>query len=153
MHIKFPLFLSGLVVPGFRRGSQLGFPTANLQILYMSDIVPEIRQAEKSYCKLNLDFSGVFYGWANRLNEEPQMMVMSIGNNPQFHNQEKSYEVHILKEYPDDFYGEILHVQIQGKLRDMKIFSNLDQLIIAIHDDIQHAKRLLLSSLTKKIKI
>ncbi|QKF93484.1 riboflavin kinase [Fadolivirus algeromassiliense] len=120
--MEFPIRTSGVVIHGFGRGSkQLGFPTANLDIHID-----------------NCD-NGVFYGYANLPNEPKQKMVMSIGNNPHFENINKTYEVHILKNYDNDFYGEILTIEILGKIRDMKKFNSLDELIKAIEEDIEYA--------------
>ena len=37
-------------------------------------------------------------------------MVMSVGWNPQWQNEKRSMETHILHEFPDDFYGADLSV-------------------------------------------
>lgn len=121
-----PYSTYGNVVHGFKRGSkELGFPTANLDI----DI-------------LELD-DGVYYGYAWFDNELKEKMVMSIGTNPQYGNSHRSYEVHILKYYRDDFYGAKLNIQIVGKIREMEKFNGINELIQAINRDIEYAKIML----------
>jgi len=70
-------------------------------------------------------------------------MVMSIGFNPQFHNEMKTMEAHIIHEYAEDFYGQLLKVIVLGYIRPMQTFKNLDELKNAIRTDIQIAKDLL----------
>eukprot|EP01121_Diplochlamys_sp_Union-15-3_P021999 TRINITY_DN922_c0_g1_i1.p1 TRINITY_DN922_c0_g1~~TRINITY_DN922_c0_g1_i1.p1 ORF type:complete len:157 (+),score=24.78 TRINITY_DN922_c0_g1_i1:89-559(+) len=125
-----PIRLLGTVVKGYGRGSkQLGYPTANFD--------------SKAVNSLTLP-NGVYYGFARVGNEsDVSQMVMSIGSNPQFDNKEKSVEVHILKQYEQDFYGEELRVIIIGYIRDMLKFTGLPQLIDAINKDIQFAKEVL----------
>jgi len=122
-----PLLLHGMVVSGFGRGSkELGFPTANLE--------------KSAFAKLPDDVLGVYYGYAQVEDESPQQMVMSLGWNPFFQNQEKSVEVHILKHYPNDFYGSSLKVIAIGFIRTMTSFDSLESLINAIENDIRIAK-------------
>lgn len=124
--MSFPYLTNGTVIHGYKRGSkELGFPTANLDI--------EIPKLE----------DGVYYGYSILNNEPKEKMVMSIGTNPQYGNNHRSYEVHILKKYDEDFYGEELEIIIMGKIREMTKFDNLDGLIDAINQDIEYAKKML----------
>jgi len=91
--------------------------------------------------KLPTNALGVYYGFAKvgrDRNVEP--MVMSIGWNPFFQNKEKSVEVHILKKFENDFYGEEIKVIAIGFIREMTSFSSLDELIKAIENDIRFGK-------------
>lgn len=115
----------GKIIPGFGRGGHLlGFPTANLDI-----DLPEQKD-------------GVYYGYAYK-DKIWEQCVMSIGYNPHFGDKKRTYEVHILKEYEEDFYGEILEIDIRGYLRPMEKFNSLEELIGAINSDISQAKELL----------
>ncbi len=121
------LSFGGTVVSGYGRGgSQLGFPTANIELPYNA-------------C-LNVEH-GVYYGWSKLdVEKDYTMMVMSIGNNPHFQNKETSIEVHIIKEYEKDFYGSEIQVTIEGYIRDMNMkFSNLEELKDQIRKDIDIA--------------
>mmetsp|Transcript_5368 Transcript_5368/g.5851 ORF Transcript_5368/g.5851 Transcript_5368/m.5851 type:complete len:162 (-) Transcript_5368:304-789(-) len=124
-------FLQGKVVRGFGRGGkQLGFPTANLD-----------EQCVKRHNDLE---TGVYWGFCRVNSQTVEHMVMSVGWNPQFENKEKSIEVHVLKKYPEDFYGETLRVLVLGYIREMTKFTNLQGLIDAINGDIAFAKNALL---------
>lgn len=126
-----PLFISGLVVKGFGRGSkELGIPTAN----FADSVVNEL--PKETAC-------GVYYGWASVNRGPVHKMVMSIGWNPVFRNVKKSVETHILHRFEEDFYGSLLQVAILGYLRPEKTFDAVDQLVEAIRNDIDEAKTLL----------
>ncbi|XP_072453580.1 riboflavin kinase [Notamacropus eugenii] len=124
-----PYFCRGEVVRGFGRGSkQLGIPTANFPD-HVVDNLPS-------------DFStGIYYGWASVGNGDVHKMVLSIGWNPYYKNTKKSVETHIIHTFKEDFYGEILSIVITGYIRPEKNFSSIDDLISAIQDDIEEAKR------------
>lgn len=51
--------------------------------------------------------------------------VMSVGWNPYYDNTKRSAEVHILREYPEDFYGEQMRVVVLGFLRPECNFDSL----------------------------
>jgi len=44
-------------------------------------------------------------------------MVMSVGYNPFYGNEVRSAEVHIMKEFDDDFYGHEMRVMVLGYIR------------------------------------
>lgn len=80
-----PYHVRGVVRRGHQRGRQLGFPTANLELL--SEICPQ---------------PGVYAGWLS-WGEGPKASVISVGNNPTFTHDHKlvarqpwSVEVHVL---------------------------------------------------------
>lgn len=126
-----PHFASGVVIKGFGRGSKrLGIPTAN----YGPEVVNNL--------PTNIE-TGIYFGWASVDCKNVHKMVMSIGWNPYFKNEQKSMETHILHEFPDDFYGKLLKVCVVGYLRPELNFSTLDDLIIAIKRDINDANNAL----------
>ncbi|XP_034050954.1 riboflavin kinase-like [Thalassophryne amazonica] len=67
-------------------------------------------------------------------------MVMSIGWNPYYKNTKKSMETHVIHNYKEDFYGEVLSVVMVGYIREEKSFSSLEALRAAINSDIEEAK-------------
>lgn len=124
--MSLPYLTNGIVIHGYKRGSnELGFPTANLDIE-----IPELED-------------GVYYGFATLGDDPKEKMVISIGSNPHYGNNHRSYEVHILKKYNEDFYGENLTITIMGKIREMLKFDSLDALIMAINQDINYANKML----------
>jgi len=124
------LRLEGHVIHGFARGKDLGFPTANL-----SNESFESLFKEEDY--------GVYFGFSQIENEPIERMVMSIGTNPQYGNNHTSVEVHVLKNYENDFYDRRLKLIIVGFLRTMKKFNSLDELIEEINNDVKKANETL----------
>uniref|UniRef100_A0A493SY55 riboflavin kinase n=2 Tax=Anas TaxID=8835 RepID=A0A493SY55_ANAPP len=113
--LPLPFACRGEVVRGFGRGSrQLGVPTANF-----SDQVVESFPSDIP--------TGVYYGWASVGNGDVHKMVLSIGWNPFYKNIKKSVETHIIHNFKEDFYGEILNVVIIGYIRSEKNFNSLGQ--------------------------
>ncbi|KAH6577546.1 hypothetical protein BASA61_010574 [Batrachochytrium salamandrivorans] len=127
----YPVMLQGLVSVGFGRGGkQLGIPTANLP--------EEVAQTAGKLLE-----TGIYYGWASvgSHHATPVVlpMVMSFGWNPYYKNEKRSAEVHIIHEFPADFYGEDLKVIIVGYIRPEQNYSSLDDLIQDINMDIKVA--------------
>jgi riboflavin kinase / FMN adenylyltransferase len=119
--------LEGKVVHGAHRGTQLGFPTANL--VTEKEILPR---------------PGVYAvkaKYANRLYDG----VMNIGFNPTFGLERISLEVHLL-DFSQDIYGDILRVYFIERLRDELVFSSATALASQISEDIFRARELLVDS-------
>jgi len=55
-------------------------------------------------------------------------MVASIGWNPFYKNEKRSFETHIIHEFPEDFYGADLSVLVCGYLRPEKNYDSLEAL-------------------------
>ncbi|KAK2840759.1 hypothetical protein Q7C36_012338 [Tachysurus vachellii] len=124
-----PYFCRGPVIRGFGRGSkELGIPTANFPESVVDSLPADIS-------------TGIYYGWARVDNGDVHKMVMSIGWNPYYKNIKKSMETHLIHKFKDDFYGQMLSVVMVGYIRPEKGFSSLEELITAIHSDIEEAKR------------
>ena len=144
----YPVYLRGTVEHGYGRGSkQLNCATANLPISALDDPVNDPQH--------RLHETGVYFGYAQvrfrdgaphvAADREIYPMVMSLGWNPQFQNQQKSIEVHILHNYAADFYGEDMHVIVLGYIRQERKYANLE----ALMDDIDIDKRVGLNSLDR----
>ncbi|KAM0752959.1 riboflavin kinase [Meredithblackwellia eburnea MCA 4105] len=132
----YPVYLQGWVERGFGRGSKdLGCPTANLPD---SSIAPYSTTLS----------TGVHYGYARVLDpagtstpeecsahDKVYPMVMSIGWNPFYDNQHRTAEVHVLHDFPADFYGKELRVVILGFIRPEFNYAGLDALIKDINTD------------------
>ncbi|KIH59160.1 riboflavin kinase / FAD synthetase [Ancylostoma duodenale] len=71
---------------------------------------------------------GVFYGLARVDGQQVDNMVMSIGWNPQYQNEKKTLEVHLLRKFDKDFYGSMMDVLILGFIRPMAAFNSLGEL-------------------------
>ena len=112
--------LSGTVIKGDQRGSQIGFPTANLNI-------------DKN---IQIPKNGV-YKVDVHLNENLYEGIMNIGYKPTVSDGTKqSLEVHIFG-FNDDIYDAVLSVHFKKFIRDEIKFSSIEELIQQISKDIE----------------
>ncbi|KAI9112882.1 hypothetical protein K1719_016199 [Acacia pycnantha] len=126
-----PWCIAGPVIKGFGRGSKdLGIPTANLSTEGYSDLLMEHP-------------AGVYFGWAGLSSRGVYKIVMSIGWNPYFNNEEKTIEPWLLHDFKEDFYGEELRLVIVGYIRPEANFPCLESLVAKIHEDGRIAERAL----------
>ena len=117
--LGFPYFLNGMVIKGDQRGSQLGFPTANLQI-DSTKLLPKV-----GVYACHLKHQGRDY-----------YALTNIGRRPTVHQGGQiSIEVHILEFPHRELYGETLMVHFLRRIRDEKKFKNLNQLTNQIMKD------------------
>merc|ERR1712227_585910 len=124
-----PLFIRGTVVKGFGRGSkELGCPTAN----FSEEVVAQVPE-QAPY--------GIYYGFAQVDDGRIYKMVASIGKNPFYGNDKRSFETHIIHQFDSDFYGSNLGVAVIGYLRDEKNYDSIEALKADIAKDIQNATK------------
>lgn len=115
----------GIVVSGFKRGRKLGFPTANIEPIDPSIILPSPGvYAVRVYYK-NKSYEG----------------VASLGYNPTFEatKDKLKFEVYLLN-FKGDLYGEYLTVEWYHFIRLEQKFSSLEELISQIELDVQRVK-------------
>lgn len=118
--------LAGTVVLGDRRGRELGFPTANLEV------------SPRKF----LPADGV-YLVAAHWDDQKRSGLMNIGLRPTFAGQERRIEVHLL-DWQGDLYGRQLRVELEHYLRPERRFASLDELVAQIRSDRDQALRLLI---------
>jgi len=122
-----PHRIEGLVVRGDQRGSELGFPTANL--------------APPAFTALPAD--GIYAGWLRRARkDEPIPAAISVGSNPTFAGQARRVEAHLL-DFAADLYGEQVTLDFVDWLRPMRRFDTTEQLVAAIAADVENTRRVL----------
>ena len=114
--------LTGRVVTGDRRGRELGFPTANLDV-------------SKSMAQPG---DGIYATWAV-VDGVRRPSATSIGVRPTFGLTQRLVEVYIL-DFDGDLYGQELEVQFVDKLRDQEAFSNLEALVEQINLDVANTR-------------
>ncbi|XP_013186322.1 putative riboflavin kinase [Amyelois transitella] len=126
-----PLFLEGVVIKGFGRGSkELGCPTANYPLSVVKSLPEQIE-------------TGVYYGFA-KIGEGPvYKMVANIGWCPFYQNKEMSIETHVIHYTGPDFYGDYLKIALVGYLRAEMNFDSVEKLIETINQDIANAIKFL----------
>ena len=117
--------LAGEVVKGDQRGSEIGFPTANLDVT-----------------DLCTPPNGVYAAHAE-VNGSTHRAAVNIGLRPTVAEAEPTLhvEAHLL-DFEGDLYGEVLTLTFVGKLRDEKPFDSLDALKAQIEKDIVQARYL-----------
>ncbi|AGL01296.1 bifunctional riboflavin kinase/FAD synthetase [Desulfoscipio gibsoniae] len=116
--------IEGTVVYGERRGSTLGFPTANIEVEH-NLLVP----ANGVY-SVKVDIDGQTLGG-----------VANIGVKPTFHGNTfiRTIEVHLL-DFCGDLYGKLIRVYFIRRLRNEKRFNSAGELIEQIQRDIHEAR-------------
>jgi len=120
-----PYSISGSVVRGYRRGTEIGYPTANIK---SEKVIPA---------------TGV-YAIIAELDGTRHHGVINIGNNPTFGNEETSAEVHLL-DFEGDIYGKDITIFFIDRLRDERKFKNPAELAQQIKRDIEKARKILSS--------
>ncbi len=117
--------LTGKVISGDRRGRQLGFPTANVDV-------------SKTMAHPG---DGIYATWAV-VDGVRKAAATSIGVRPTFGLTERLVEVYIL-DFEGDLYGWDLEVQFVDKLRDQETFTSLDALVEQINRDVADTRQML----------
>jgi riboflavin kinase/FMN adenylyltransferase len=113
--------LFGVVGEGQRRGRTLGFPTANLNQLQT------LAPGDGVYAVLATVEGTVWPGAAN------------IGPNPTFGENARKVEVHLIG-FQGDLYGKALAVDFVQRLRDTKLFANVEELAAQLRRDVEMAQ-------------
>lgn len=115
--------ITGNVTHGDKRGKQIGFPTANINIVE----------------GLVMPMNGV-YATKVKYDNLVYNAVTNIGVNPTFKGNNRRIEVHIL-DFDKNIYGQEIEVEFIGKIRSEIKFSSADELIKQIRKDLITAKR------------
>ncbi|MEI6856682.1 bifunctional riboflavin kinase/FAD synthetase [Psychrilyobacter sp.] len=117
--LGYNLFIIGNVVHGKKYGRQLGFPTANL------DLIDKIYPPFGIYgARVQIEgYDKVYDG------------VVNIGRNPTLKDGELSVETHIL-DFSDYIYGKKVIVELIQHLRSEKKFKSIEELKAAIANDV-----------------
>ncbi|MCX6117180.1 MAG: riboflavin biosynthesis protein RibF [Proteobacteria bacterium] len=117
----------GTVMEGFKRGRQIGFPTANLDL-------GEIVRPKSGVYAVRVRLPGAAAKYDG---------VMNVGTRPTFDLVEPSIEVHILEQRDLNLYHEDIWVEPVERIRDEIKFNSVDELKRQIHLDCAVAKGVL----------
>ncbi len=124
-----PHEVRGIVEHGDKRGRELGFPTANLQI-------PE---------EIQLPADGIYAGWFERADGSVHATAMSLGHRPTFY--ERPHGAPLLEcnliDFTGDLYGEAVRVRFVERLRGEIKFDGIDPLIAQMGADVERTRLLL----------
>lgn len=116
-----PFLFEGEVVPGDKRGRELGMPTANL--------VPDDAYVTPGH--------GVYAGSANG-----HPAAVNVGVRPTFETgRGLLVEAHLL-DFDGDLYGQTLRIAFLERLRGEKRFDSVDELVAQMKRDVEEAKRI-----------
>ncbi len=115
-------FIVSKVIHGDKRGSQIGFPTANLTS-------PE---------SVVIPAAGVYSGDCIVEDEKKiHRCAINIGHRPSFaDDSDLTIEVHII-DFNENIYGKDLQVRFKDRIRDEKKFNSPEQLIEQIKQDLE----------------
>ena len=116
-----PFLFEGEVVPGDRRGRELGMPTAN--------VVPDERYVVPGH--------GVYAAWAHGY-----PAAVNVGVRPMFETgRGLLVEAHLIG-FEGDIYGETLRIAFLERLRGEKRFDSVDELVAQMNRDVEDARRI-----------
>lgn len=122
-----PHRLEGVVVEGDRRGRELGYPTANVDIDPKAAIPPE----------------GVYAGYLVVDGGQRLPAAISIGTNPQFDGREMRVEAYAIGRDDLELYGSSVGVEFIERLRGQEVFPSIEALQGQMARDVAAAKALL----------
>ncbi len=120
----------GEVVRGDERGRELGYPTANVPVHGLC--VPS---------------DGVYAGWLTVLGSGERLAAaISVGTNPTFDGErDRRVEAYVLDRTDLELYGVEVDIAFAARIRGMRQFASVDDLLAAMAHDVAET-RLLLSS-------
>ena len=124
-----PHEVRGTVEHGDKRGRELGFPTANLQI-------PE---------EIQLPADGIYAGWFERADGSVHPSALSLGHRPTFYERPQGaplLECNLI-DFAGDLYGEAVRVRFVERLRGEIKFDGIDPLIAQMGADVEQTRSIL----------
>lgn len=118
----------GAVVRGQRRGRELGFPTANLDVP-AGFIIPA---------------DGIYATWARIADGgEPRMAATSIGTRPTFDDGDDRTVEAFLLDFSGDLYGRDVRLRFAERLRGEEKFDSVEALLERMEEDVRQTRALL----------
>ena len=111
------------MVHGDKRGRELGFATANMELH-----------------RLHSPVTGVYVTRVHGLDDKSYPAVTSIGTRPMFDGEGMRLETHIL-DFDEILYAKHIRVEFLQKLRPESKYSDINALIKAIESDIENAQQ------------
>ncbi len=118
-----PFTLEGVVVHGDKRGRELSYPTANIELQNKHKIIPK---------------QGV-YLIQSGLDNQVVYGMMNIGTKPTFDTTNPSIEVHFF-DWNGDLYDQTLQVKLLKWIRDEQKFDSVEELQAQIHADERYCR-------------
>ena len=122
-YLGHPFSIEGMVVHGDKRGRELSYPTANIDLQNQHKIVPK---------------QGV-YLVKSKFNDRVVYGMMNIGTKPTFDTTMPSIEVHFM-DWNGDLYGQEIQVELLKWVRDERKFKTAKELQTQIQMDEQNCR-------------
>jgi riboflavin kinase/FMN adenylyltransferase len=122
-----PYQITGKVVKGAQRGKEIGFPTANIELLDQNKLLPK---------------TGVY---AVKITVDQKVLngMLNIGFNPTFSNDNlQKIEVHIF-DFNADIYDSIITISFFARIRAEQKFESVQKLVEQLRKDKLLAKKAL----------
>lgn len=118
--LGYPYFLQGIVTGGSRMGRKIGFPTANIDPLMKTKLVP----GDGVYA-VKVEVQGKNYNG-----------MLNVGFRPTINSPEprRTLEVHIFN-FKDDIYGENIMITFIKRIRDEVKFNSIEDLKTQLIED------------------
>ncbi|WP_113699989.1 bifunctional riboflavin kinase/FAD synthetase [Nonomuraea lactucae] len=130
-----PHRVEGVVVRGYQRGRQLGFPTANVETQPHTAIPADGVYAGWLECVPVANLPVVYEG-------ERWPAAISVGTNPTFEGVPRTVEAYALDRDDLELYGVHVAVDFAARLRGNTRFDSIEALVDQIHADVAEARRL-----------
>ncbi len=121
-----PYSVSGVVVGGYREGRRMGFPTANLDIAHLGQMLPAVGVYATQVC-----IAG---------EEKPLHGMTNIGRRPTFGTHGVTVETYIL-DYAGDLYGRQMTLTFMSRLRGERPFGSPEALAAQLLEDREAVRR------------
>jgi riboflavin kinase/FMN adenylyltransferase len=116
--LNHPFTLTGHVVHGKKIGTEIGYPTANLEVERQNKIIPK---------------AGIYAVYV-LFNDARYKAMLYIGNRPTLNGQDQSIEVNLF-DFKGDLYGKTLCVEFIAHVREDAKFDSLEGLTTQIAKD------------------
>jgi riboflavin kinase/FMN adenylyltransferase len=118
--------LEGVVVQGERKGRELGYPTANIEVGDPDKMLPK---------------EGIYavHGWVGGRRLPG---LLHLGPRPTFAGFAPTVELWLM-DFSGDLYGQRVRVEFVQRIRDILPFTTVEALIVAIQDDERVGRKIL----------
>lgn len=117
-YLGYNFSLTGKVVNGKQLGGQIGFPTANINVLETYKLIPKTGV----YIVQSIIDTSIIFG------------MMNIGNRPTVNGDHQTIEVHFFN-FNANLYNQTLTIELLYFLRDEQKFNSVNDLVIQLKKD------------------
>lgn len=117
-YLGYNFSLTGKVVNGKQLGGQIGFPTANINVLETYKLIPKTGV----YIVQSIIDNSTIFG------------MMNIGNRPTVNGNHQTIEVHFFN-FNANLYNQTLTIELLYFLRDEQKFNSVNDLVIQLKKD------------------